>query len=213
MTDNSNDDHQDNQRTPEAREHFVNATLAALQLDPCAHAEAQAGVFLADALPATAKQLMAAHLATCGSCAGLFAVLARLDRQLPALAHRPAPAGFALRVVAATSDKVRRRDAVSLLQKLLQRPRFAAEAAYCGALAWSLVLGLPSLDARLLQESGELLRSFGATNAELLARGSNVGKEQLQSAQAQLQTLYEQGTGRVEATLDKIEPIYAELFR
>lgn len=219
-------------RAPDARQRLIDATLAALQLEPCAHAEAQAQAFLADELPAVARQLMAAHLATCPACTDLLNVLTTLERQLPALACRSAPAGFTQRVVAATAGKVlstrgnsrpakpRRMSLQGLLQGLLQRPRFAAEAAYCCALVWSLVLGLPTLDAGLLQDSGLVLRELGATNAQLLAdsgelltQGTDRGKQQLQDSKAQLQALYEQGTGRLRETIERIEPTYSELFR
>ncbi|MBP9145977.1 MAG: zf-HC2 domain-containing protein [Thermoanaerobaculia bacterium] len=91
------------------------------------------------------RDLLHGHLAACGDCRALHAVLLELARDLPRLAEvRPDPAFVAevLRRTLPFEVQIRRWwDA--LWPQLWHRPRFASEVAYVGVVALALVFATP----------------------------------------------------------------------
>ncbi|MBD3235923.1 MAG: hypothetical protein GF330_04405 [Candidatus Eisenbacteria bacterium] len=96
------------------------------------------------ALGALDRELLAAHLSTCRSCRARALLLARLGEILPQLAEIEPDRAFAAEVLARTSHRTAPAAGVargSWWQRLLYRPRFALEVAFCGALLLTLVTG------------------------------------------------------------------------
>lgn len=100
---------------------------------------------------------MVAHLEHCAACRRLAGALARLSRELPALAELDPGADFVTGVMAATAragvaGRLPRIEPVvdwrtrlhETLQRFAARPRFALEGAYAVALVVVLIFGLPS---------------------------------------------------------------------
>lgn len=89
------------------------------------------------------RDLLADHLDHCPRCATRAQVLADLAVTLPQLAEIEPDPDFVADVLGRTS--VRRRPAASRMaawwQRLCHRPRFALEAAFCGALIMMLISG------------------------------------------------------------------------
>jgi len=98
-------------------------------------------------LDPTDTSLLAAHAARCVECRTFAATLASIADALPTLAEWDPGPGFAAAVLARTSLRPAepswgdwRRAA---WQRLVQRPRFAWEAAYVVTLCWLLIFGHP----------------------------------------------------------------------
>jgi hypothetical protein len=99
------------------------------------------------ALERTDADLLAAHAARCADCRTFAATLAAITAGLPALAESDPGPGFSAAVFARTSrrpaDPSRRDRWRAAWQRLVERPRFAWEAAYVVTLCWLLFFGHP----------------------------------------------------------------------
>ncbi len=173
-------------RSPQDRQQFVIAVLDKLQLEPCVYSEEQLEAYWSGSLSAEAVQLLESHLFSCEHCTAMASVMKVLAQQLPTLAERAAPAHFTAKVLAATSglayntphsssynnkfDKKssnqqggnRRgsnvgRFSKGILGTLLLRPRFAAEAAFCCTLLWTLFAGVPAFNTSMFEKSGQYI--------------------------------------------------------
>jgi hypothetical protein len=97
----------------------------------------------------TDAALLRGHLAHCPACAALGRVLAGLAEDLPRLAEVAPPPSLLEGVLARTTGRRAPGPAWPLRwagfwRRLLQRPRFALEGAYVGALLVALLFGFPS---------------------------------------------------------------------
>jgi anti-sigma factor RsiW len=150
-------------RKPQARQQFVVAVLDKLQLAACVYCEEQLEAYMAQSLPADAVYLLDGHLAECQHCKALVSVMRTLTQQLPALVHRAAPLHFTAKVLAATSGLARNKKASNKVEQfgkgvmatMLLRPRFAAEAAFCCTLLWTLFAGVPTFNPHVFEKSGQ----------------------------------------------------------
>jgi predicted anti-sigma-YlaC factor YlaD len=113
----------------------------------CMRARDLAGASFDGPLPAVDATLLTGHLETCGECRAVTAEMAATSRVLPALADIDPGPWFTARVLAATS---RRRASARLADRwrrawsaMVDRPRFALEAAYALTLVLFLVAGNP----------------------------------------------------------------------
>jgi hypothetical protein len=114
---------------------------------PCDRARELLASIREAALDPTDTELLAAHTARCAECRTFAAALASITLALPTLAEWDPGPGFAASVLARTSrgsadpswgDRWR-----VAWQRLVQRPRFAWEAAYVATLCWLLIFGHP----------------------------------------------------------------------
>jgi hypothetical protein len=150
--------------TEERREARVAGVLARTSGPVCgrAHALLASAAGAPDApeaeLPAIDRELLDLHLATCGECRALAAVLAALARDLPRLAAvRPEP-GFAAGVLAATlPPAVRWRRSWRRLRaeswpRWVRRPRFAWEAAFVLTLVALPIFAAPEAPLEAMPE-------------------------------------------------------------
>jgi anti-sigma factor RsiW len=118
---------------------LTRAILARTTGGSCEALRAQACAYVDGELEPLQADLVAAHLTHCPACTALVAALRAAEVRLPALrAADPGP-WFTQRVLRAC----RPAPAPSLWSRLLQRPRFALEAAYVGAALGYLLLSLP----------------------------------------------------------------------
>jgi hypothetical protein len=98
-------------------------------------------------LDPTDASLLAAHAARCLECRTFAATLASITEALPTLSEWDPGPGFAAAVLARTS--LRPAEPTwgdwwrAAWQRLVQRPRFAWEAAYVVTLCWLLIFGQP----------------------------------------------------------------------
>ena len=126
-------------------EDLVDVVLARTSGSPCGQAESLLGGWLDGELAAAERQLMGAHLDSCGDCRALAAAMTRLGAELPQLAElRPGP-GFVEAVLAATLPvRVRlRRWWAAIWPRWVGRPRFASEAAFVATMVLVLVFATP----------------------------------------------------------------------
>lgn len=87
-------------------------------------------------------ELLRMHLERCDDCLAVSAAFELLACDLPAMAELSPGAGFANRVLAATSGRSHWSDRfVAAVGRMFARPRFAWEAAYVGAFCIWLVFG------------------------------------------------------------------------
>lgn len=121
--------------------------IAATSGAPCDRARGLLASIRDAALDPTDTDLLSAHTARCAECRTFAATLASLAEALPTLAEWDPGPGFAASVLARTSrrpadqtwgDRWR-----AAWPRLVQRPRFAWEAAYVVTLCWLVVLGHP----------------------------------------------------------------------
>jgi hypothetical protein len=121
--------------------------MAATGGTPCDRARALLASSRDAALNATDADLLAGHAARCTECRMFAATLAAVTDALPTLAEWDPGPGFAAAVLARTS--LRQADPSwgdrwrAAWQRLVQRPRFAWEAAYVVTLCWLLIFGHP----------------------------------------------------------------------
>jgi len=121
--------------------------MAATGGAPCDRARELLASIPDGALDPTDASLLAAHASRCVECRTFGVTVASITDALPILAEWDPGPGFAAAVLARTS----RRPAADTLgdrwraawQRLLQRPRFALEAAYVVTLCWLLIFGQP----------------------------------------------------------------------
>jgi hypothetical protein len=101
------------------------------------------------------RELLDGHCVHCADCRALEAALIRLQEDLPSMAHADPGPGFTREVLAATLPLERKlarvaRRARQVFERLAQRPRFAWEAGYVGALVLFLAFGLPGSPLRAM---------------------------------------------------------------
>ncbi len=95
-------------------------------------------------LPESDTELLAIHIQGCRDCRSLEAAVRMLAVDLPNLAEMEPPAGFTAQVLAATSEKLSLAQRFTAsVQTMMQRPRFAFEAAYIASITLVLLFGLP----------------------------------------------------------------------
>lgn len=126
-------------------EDLLGTVLASTSGPACGRAEGLLGGWLDRELTGADRELMAAHLDSCGECRGLAAAMTRLSAELPRLAElRPDP-GFVAAVLAATLPlRVRlRRWWAAAWPQWIRRPRFASEAAFVATMVLVLVFATP----------------------------------------------------------------------
>lgn len=124
---------------------LLGAVLACTSGSPCGRAESLLGAWQDGELTGADGELLAAHLAGCGGCRSLAAVMTRLAADLPELAERRPDPGFVEAVMAATLPaRVRlRRWWAAVWPRWVRRPRFASEAAFIATLVMVLVFVTP----------------------------------------------------------------------
>ena len=127
--------------------HAAVPVMAATGGAPCGRARELLASSRDMALDPTDAGLLAAHAARCAECRTFAATLAAITEALPTLAEWDPGPGFAAAVLARTS--LRPADPTwghrwrAAWQRLVQRPRFAWEAAYVVTLCWLLIFGHP----------------------------------------------------------------------
>lgn len=126
-------------------EDFVATVLASTSGSPCGQAESLLCDWLDGAIAGADRELMGAHLDSCGNCRALSSVMARLQTELPKLAELQPDPGFVEAVLAATLPvRVRlRRWWAAVWPRWVRRPRFASEAAFVATMALVLVFATP----------------------------------------------------------------------
>lgn len=126
-------------------EDLLGAVLARTCGSPCGRAESLLGDWLDGGLTGADRELLAAHLGSCGGCRALAAAMTRLAAELPALAELRPGAGFVDAVLAATLPvRARlRRWWSAIWPRWVRRPRFASEAAFIATLVLVLVVAMP----------------------------------------------------------------------
>jgi anti-sigma factor RsiW len=145
---------------------FVDAVLSRTTGRACERVAARLCDFVDGAL-AGDEELLSAHLAHCASCTSLERAVREAAALLPALAllEPPDPA-FTSDVIAATAGRVARRRMAGRVRgwwaSVLERPRFAWEAAYVGTLLLALVFGDPAAAFRRLSPQA-LVSQAGAS--------------------------------------------------
>jgi anti-sigma factor RsiW len=147
--------------TPEAgiagNTDIVDSVLGRTIGSACKRAENLLCDYADGALAANDSAILAAHLGHCAQCGALVGSLREMNGVLAGLAELDPGPAFVPRVLAATSW---RQPAPSWLpgrlgewlQSLVERPRFAFEAAYVGTLLFVLIFGNP---ANTLQAASE----------------------------------------------------------
>jgi hypothetical protein len=141
-------------------------------------------------------ELIALHLASCVVCRNLADVLMELRQSLPEMAALPPDRGFVEDVLALTTERPapvpfdRPRSACrNLWLRWIQRPRFAWEAAYVGAMLTLLILGNPMISSEASQLPQRLLH-----NGDLVLHGTTSAlADTRQEAQHSLAILKAQG--------------------
>ena len=133
----------------EVPDDLVAGVLARTTGDSCARAQLLLAERTDGPLGADGE-LLSIHLGTCAPCARLARTLAQMRHELPALAELEPDERFVADVMAATIGVMAPRPvslrarARRMWEHAIQRPRFAFEAAYAGALVIFLLFGLPS---------------------------------------------------------------------
>jgi predicted anti-sigma-YlaC factor YlaD len=134
--------------TPGRPDDLTHAILEQTSGRPCSHAEEGLGDWVDGSLAGTDAELMRMHLDGCVECSALASSMARLSRELPALAELEPDARFVPDVMASTMRRPRRvARALEAMReswtRMLQRPRFALEGAYVASIVIVLMFGLP----------------------------------------------------------------------
>ena len=187
-------------------EGLLGAVLTATSGSPCRRAEQLLCGWLDGELERTDRELMAAHLASCGDCRALAAVVTRLSRQLPLLAElRPDP-GFVAAVLAATLPiHVRlRRWWTATWPRWVRRPRFASEAAFIATMVLALVFATPGSPLEAVPGRAlELARSEPGTRIEARLEAPVKALEERFSAsvKAPLTARYAEGEAKISTWL------------
>jgi hypothetical protein len=128
---------------------LLGSILAETSGPACGRAEELLAARLDGELEELDASLVDAHADDCAGCDALRGALHRLATDLPAMRRLEPDAAFAGAVFAATSRSARPRRALvaarvrRLWKQVVQRPRFAWEAAYVGAMTFWLVLSSP----------------------------------------------------------------------
>lgn len=188
---------------------LVDLVLARTSGKACGRAEALLPEHTDGALGRTDGDLLQLHLGYCSSCRDLSVALARLALELPGVAEVRPDARFIEDVLIRTSRAPVRRaldwaaHASIIWQRLVLRPRLAAEGAYLGTLVLAALLGLIG--------EGDLARraaSLVATNPVSAAAGpvSRVGLA-LDAAAEDLRSRVE---ASVPAAVDSVERSFRE---
>jgi len=159
---------------------LCDGVLARTSGPACRAAHGLLGRDRAGGLSELETELVGAHLAHCGACAGIATALERLDEELPSLADLAPGDGFVERVLAATRPRPVRDRALGssladVLVSLLRRPRIAWETAFVGTAALWLSLGLsadPALATRAT--TARSLALFHGAGQVTLETGQNI---------------------------------------
>lgn len=162
-------------------------------------------------------ELLALHLETCADCAAVSRVLARVGRDLPALAEGSPGEAFVASVMMATlgaREPVRDNHHGWLRRvasRLIARPRFAAEFAYAVTASALLVFGLPSpstswLPARALDGASQIGTAFEGVLAERAGDATRIGQTRWAELTVDARSRLEQSleTGSAE-TLERMQ--------
>jgi hypothetical protein len=133
---------------PDAPAELTRDVLQRTSGSPCAQAHELLCEQADDALRGVDAELLALHRNHCGGCRELETALLHLREDLPGLAQADPGPKFVQQVMAATLPLDRRlvrlgRRARGVWEQLTQRPRFAWEGGYIGALVLFLIFGMP----------------------------------------------------------------------
>jgi hypothetical protein len=116
----------------------------------CARVESSLWDFIEGDLNADDAHLISLHLENCAECRSVAEDLVLIQQELPEMAEINPGESFAREVVSATRELCLDRSAGSTgfrawWDRMIQRPRFALEAAYIGALVLFLAFSIPFL--------------------------------------------------------------------
>jgi hypothetical protein len=116
----------------------------------CARVEASLWDFIEGELSTEDSHLISLHLENCAECRSVAEELVLVQQELPAMAEIDPGDSFTREVISATSRLRSYRAALNAgfrawWDRMIQRPRFALEAAYAGALFFLLIFSIPSL--------------------------------------------------------------------
>lgn len=182
--------------------------LAATDQDSCAAATAQLCELLDESLAEPDRHYLEQHLATCADCTELLGALGRVNAELANLARLTPARDLSAAILRQTSG----REASGLWQRfresnpgrfaagLLQRPRFAMEAAFLFTLFWTSVFGLPGSVSIAVEASSLQLVNRAAVERRLADARNN-----LQGGMHRLPQLIEQGVQSASDRLSGIE--------
>ncbi len=157
----------------EAPEGLAETVLERTSGAPCARAQELACDLADGVLDPADAELARLHLDRCPECGPIARALARLREDLPGLAEAAPGEGFVESVLARTSrswprrmERWRERVAYGF-NRLLTRPRFAAEGAYLGSLVLTALVAVPGSPFR-----GLPARALAATRVPITAQAS-----------------------------------------
>ncbi len=150
-----------------------------------------------------ALTLLSGHVASCVECSRVAGALARMELELPELAELDPGDGFTEAVLARTAavtptrtPSLRARLA-AMWERAAQRPRFALEAAYAGAVVAFLFFGLPSATwADMPARAFEGLRQEGVKLERVVASGM---EDLIQTGRTSWSTSWQQVDSYIEA--------------
>ena len=162
----------------ESVEPLVDAILERTIGSVCGQAEEKLPEYVDHDLAAADRELLQLHLTSCSQCRKLVTTLGLLNRDLPRLAEVPVDELFTQQVLMVTLPRKtrikrwwRQRSAT-----LVQRPRFAMEAAYAGLLVVMLVLGAFSTPLAALPQKGlELVQAEPSAPSVWTQTGESLG--------------------------------------
>jgi len=137
---------------------LAEAILSRTSGSTCASARERLCAYVDEEIDPVDRELVRLHLERCAPCAALAGALARLARDLPALAEAEPQDDFVAGVLARTSGRRRpvERWAARLAAgwaELIRRPRFAWEAAYVATFALALIFATPASPLAGVQRS------------------------------------------------------------
>jgi len=142
----------------------MTAAILARTVSPCESAQTQLPGYMDEVLPPLEAGLIHQHLEHCQGCSAVLAAMVRLEAGLDDWAQMEPPVGFSARVLAATTRKRQRPQPAhgwrAWWRGLAMRPRFAMEAAYLGALVFSVVLGFGGATSLDMDDIGESLQTI-----------------------------------------------------
>lgn len=137
----------------ESGESLTRSILERTSGSACRRARQTLCDFVDHLLPADDAEILSSHLDHCPDCGALAGALKELAAQLPEMAELEPGPDFTRAVLALTSEKPAPYKSLAgsvqkLWNRLVQRPRFAWEAAYAGTLMLIAVFGTPVLAVR-----------------------------------------------------------------